>query len=142
MFDYVIVGTFTSVVLCRCGKIFKVLTGDGYQVFSIILFLKNGGKFCCGDFGMIICWYWRFVVKGRLRPNIFFCFVCTSQDGHFFLLLFLSLGKYKKTNVEWVEAAVVCSRKVQWKEWQTFFSTFKSLCWETRARLIIKVILC
>ena len=132
--------TFTSVVLCRCGKIFKVLTGDAIKYFPSYYFWKMKGNF------VVAISEWTFAdTEGLLSKGdwgqIFFLLCVHISGWAFFLLLFLSLGKYKKTNVEWVEAAVVCSRKVQWKEWQTFFSTFKSLCWETRARLIIKVIL-
>ena len=45
MFDYVIVGTFTSVVLCRCGKIFKVLTCDAIKYFPSYYFWKMKGNF-------------------------------------------------------------------------------------------------
>ena len=116
-----------SIVLCGYGKFLKWLWRC-YQAFSIVSFLKNGRKFCC-DFGMNICWYWRFVVIVGDWGQIFFL-LCVHISGQgIFLLLFLSLWvNIKKPNVEWVEAAVVCSRKVQWKKWQTFFLLL-SLCW-------------
>ena len=85
-----------SVVPCGCGKILKWLWWC-YQVFSIILFLKKGRNFCC-DFGMNICWYWRFVVIVGDWGQIFFFALCAHfRPGHFFTALSLSLGKYKKT---------------------------------------------
>ena len=128
MFDNVNVGTFT-VLFYVDMEIFQSGFGDAINYFPAYHFWKMGENF-------VVISEWTFAdTEGLLslweiEAKYFFCFVCTFQArASFYCSFSLSLGKYKKNpNVEWVEAAVVCSRKVQWKKWQTFFLLL-SLCW-------------
>ena len=90
MFDNVIVGTFTSVVLCRCGKIFKVLTGDAIKYFPSYYFWKMGGNF------VVVISEWTFadtdglLSKGDWGQIFFFALCAHFRMGIFFTALSLS----------------------------------------------------
>ena len=125
MFDYVIVGTFTSVVLCRCGKIFKVLTGDGYQVFFHYIIFEKWEE--------ILLWWFRnehllilmVCCQREIEAKYLFCFVCTFQDGHFFYCSFSLWVNIKKPMLNELRLLLYAAGKYNERNGKLFFLLLK-----------------